>query len=146
MSRGLGDVYKRQDKHSPNKIAAELGCSPNTVRNEIKRGTVLLYNGKVRRYKAIAGQKAYEEHRANSCRRCEDINKLEFIAHVENSFFDFDISIDACVGEAMEKGYFPREQMLCTKTIYNYIDKGLSLIHISEPTRHLLSSRMPSSA
>lgn len=26
------------DKHSPNKIAAELGCSPNTIRNEIKRG------------------------------------------------------------------------------------------------------------
>ena len=116
------------DKHSPNKIAAELGCSPNTVRNEIKRGTVLLYNGKVRRYKAKAGQKAYEEHRANSCRRCEYINKLEFIAHVENSFFDLDISIDACVGEAMEKGYFPREQMLCTKTIYNYIDKGLMRI------------------
>ena len=50
------------DKHSPNKIAAELGCSPNTVRNEIKRGTV---NGKVPRYKAEAGQKAYEEKKTN---------------------------------------------------------------------------------
>ena len=28
----------------------------------------------------------------------------------------------------MEKGNFPREQMLCTKTIYNYIDKGLMRI------------------
>lgn len=28
----------------------------------------------------------------------------------------------------MEKGYFLREQMLCTKTIYNYIDKGLMRI------------------
>lgn len=56
------------DKHSPNKIAAELGCSPNTVRNEIKRGTIYLYNGKVARYKADAGQKTYEENRANSCR------------------------------------------------------------------------------
>ena len=117
------------DKYSPNKIATELGCSPNTVRNEIKRGIVYLYNGKVARYKADAGQKAYEENRANSCRRCEYINKLEFIAHVENSFFELGISIDACVGEAMEKGYFPREQMLCTKTIYNYIDKGLMRIH-----------------
>lgn len=61
------------DKHSPNKIAAELGCSPNTVRNEIKRGTIYLYNGKVARYKADAGQKAYEENRANSCRHCEYI-------------------------------------------------------------------------
>lgn len=116
------------DKHSPNKIAAELGCSPNTVRNEIKRGTIYLYNGKVARYKADAGQKAYDENRANSCRHCEYINKLEFIAHVENSFFELGISIDACVGEAIEKGYFPREQMLCSKTIYNYIDKGLMRI------------------
>lgn len=116
------------DKHSPTKIAAELDCSPNTVRNEIKRGTIYLYNGKVARYKADAGQKAYEKNRANSCRHCEYINKLEFIAHVENSFFELGISIDACVGEAMGKGYFPREQMLCSKTIYNYIDKGLMRI------------------
>ena len=80
------------DKHSPNKIAAELGCSPNTIRNEIKRSTVYLYNAKVTRYKAEAGQKAYEENRANSCRRCEYINKLEFIAHIENSFFELCIS------------------------------------------------------
>lgn len=106
------------DKHSPNKIVAELGCSHNTVRNEIKCGTVYLYNGKVAHYKADAGQKAYEENRANSCRRYEYINKLEFITHVENSFFELGISIDACVDEAMKKGYFPREQMLCTKTIY----------------------------
>ena len=56
------------DKRSPNKIAAELGCSANTVRNEIKRGTVYLYNGNVARYRAEAVQKAYEENRANSCR------------------------------------------------------------------------------
>lgn len=117
-----------KDNFSPNKIAAELGCSPNTVRNEIKRGIVRLYNGNVTRYKAEAGQKSYEENRANSCRRCEYINKLDFIAYVEKSFFEQGISIDACVGEAMEKGYFPREQMLCTKTIYNYIDKGLMRI------------------
>ena len=116
------------DKRSANKIAAELCCSPNTVRNEIKRGTVWLYNGKVPRYKAEAGQKAYEEHRTNSCRHCEYIKKLDFISHVENSFFELAISIDACVGEALAKKYFPREQMLCTKTIYNYIDKGLMRI------------------
>ena len=115
------------DKHSPNKIAAELGCSPNTIRNEIKRGTVYLYNGKVTRYKAEAGQKAYEKNRANSCRRCEYINKLEFIAHIENNFFELGISIDACVGEAMEKGNFPREQMLCTKTP----DKGSKFTELS---------------
>lgn len=36
--------------------------------------------------------------------------------------------LNATTQHQMEKGYFPREQMLCTKTIYNYIDKGLMRI------------------
>ncbi len=73
--------------------------------------------------------KSVRKNRTNSCRRCEYLNKLTFIAYVEERFFDDGISIDACVGEALAKGYFPRENMLCTKTIYNYIDNGLMLIH-----------------
>ena len=48
-----------KDGWSANRIAKEIGCASNTVRNEIKRGTVPLYNGKVLRYKAYAGQQAY---------------------------------------------------------------------------------------
>lgn len=117
-----------KDNLSPNKIAAELGCSPNTVRNEIKRGTVSLYSGNVQRYKATVGQSVYEANRGNSCRRCEYLSKLDFITYVENRFFNDDISIDACVGEALANDYFPRKEMLCTKTVYNYIDKGLMMI------------------
>lgn len=131
-----------KDKFSPNKIAAEIGCSPNTIRNEIKRGTVSLYNGKVQRYRASDGQRVYKANRSNSCRRCEYLNKLDFI-YVENRFFNDGISIDACVGEALVKEYFSREQMLCTKTIYNYIDKGFMKIRnhnlpekISRKTKH----------
>lgn len=126
-----------KDNLSPNKIAAELGCSPNTVRNEIKRGTVSLYNGNVQRYKATVGQSVYEANRGNSCRRCEYLSKLDFITYVENRFFNDDISIDACVGEALTNEYFPRKEMLCTKTLYNYIDKGLMRIrnhHLPEKT------------
>lgn len=119
---------KLTDKLSPNKIAKELGCSSNTVRNEIKRGMVSLYNGKVHRYKAQAGQAAYEANRGNCCRRCDYLNKLGFISYIEERFFNDAISIDACVGEALAKQYFPREKMLCTKTIYNYIDMGLMKI------------------
>ena len=36
--------------------------------------------------------------------------------------------IDACVGEALANDYCPRKAILCTKTIYNYIDKGLMRI------------------
>lgn len=38
-----------------NRIAREIGCAPNAVRNEIKRETVALYNRTVFRCKAIAG-------------------------------------------------------------------------------------------
>ena len=41
-----------KDGWSPNKIAKEIGCAPNTVRNEIKRGTCDMYNGHIHRYKA----------------------------------------------------------------------------------------------
>ncbi len=41
-----------KDGWKANRIAKELGCAPNTVCNEIKRGTVALYHGKVFRYKA----------------------------------------------------------------------------------------------
>ena len=41
-----------KDGWSPNRIAKEIGYAPNTVRNEIKRGTVALYRGNVLRYKA----------------------------------------------------------------------------------------------
>ena len=33
--------------------------------------------------------------------------------------------MDACAGKAVRKGIFRREDMVCTKTLYNYIDLGL---------------------
>lgn len=44
-----------QDGWKAGRIAAEIGCAPNTVRNEIKRGAVTLYTGNIHRYKAKAG-------------------------------------------------------------------------------------------
>lgn len=34
-------------------------------------------------------------------------------------------SVDACVGEAIVNQLFKPSQMVCTKTLYNYIDLGL---------------------
>ncbi|MFR0586011.1 helix-turn-helix domain-containing protein, partial [Lactobacillus porci] len=44
-------------------IARELNCSPSTIGYELKRGTVSLYTGNVKRYKAVKGQMTYERHR-----------------------------------------------------------------------------------
>ena len=40
-------------------IARELGCSPSTISYEVRRGTVSLYHGKHKRYKADQGQSVY---------------------------------------------------------------------------------------
>ena len=37
-----------RDKWSIRRIARELNCSPNTARNELERGKVLLYNNVTR--------------------------------------------------------------------------------------------------
>ena len=57
-----------KDGWSTYKIAKHLGRSYNTVKDEIERGTVLLYNGKVKRYKASVGEQVYKAHRQNSAR------------------------------------------------------------------------------
>ena len=48
-----------KDKKSMRYIARELGCSPQTISNKIKRGTLSLYYGSVKCYKSKVGQKAY---------------------------------------------------------------------------------------
>jgi IS30 family transposase len=35
------------------------------------------------------------------------------------------MSLDACVGSALLDGTFTRDEIVCTKTLYNYVDAGL---------------------
>ena len=48
-----------KDGWSIYRIAKHLGRPYNTIKNEIKRGTMSLYNGKQHRYKADEGKKVY---------------------------------------------------------------------------------------
>ena len=114
-----------KDGWKSNRIAKEIGCAANTVRNEIRRGSVSLYNGLVQRYKAKAGQKAYEANRRNCCRHYDRLSKAAFISYVEKHFQEDGWSLDACVGRALLDGGFSREQIVCTKTLYNYVSLGL---------------------
>lgn len=127
-----------KDGWNPNKIAKEIGCAPNTVRNEIKRGTVVLYKGNILRYKATAGQATYEQNRQVCCRHYDFPEKVDFISFVEKKFFKDGWSLDACVGYALKEGLFTRGQIVCTKTLYSYADLGLlgiKNIHLPEKLR-----------
>ncbi len=133
-----------KDGWKPARIAAEIGCAPNTVRNEIKRGDVALYTGNVHRYKAKAGQTAYAKNRLNCCRHYDYLSKAEFLAYVIKHFTEDNWSLDVCVGRALLDGGFTRSQIVCTKTLYNYIDLGLlDIKNIDLPEKLRRSRRKP---
>ena len=48
-----------------------------------------------------------------------------FISYVEEHFFDDGWSLDVCAHRALKDGTFTREQIVCTKTLYDYADLGL---------------------
>ena len=62
-----------KDGWSIHKIAKHLGRAYNTIKDEVERGTVTLYNGKVKRYKADQGKSVYLENREHSTRRYRQI-------------------------------------------------------------------------
>lgn len=51
--------------------------------------------------------------------------KSKFINYVSNYFFNDNWSLDACYGRAITEGKFTREEMVCVKTLYDYVDSGL---------------------
>lgn len=113
------------DGWSLRRIAREIGCAVNTVRNEIKRGKVLKYNGKVVRYSATDGQETYRHNRENCGRKNLAVKAGEFLKFVIVMFIKYRWSLDACFGFALKTGLFKREDMVCTKTLYNYVELGL---------------------
>lgn len=113
-----------KDGWSPYRIAKHLGRAYNTIKSEIARGTVYLYNGKVTRYKAKAGEQQYKENRRNSRRQYKRMEVSAFIGYVEENFAA-GWSLDVCAGKALASGKFHRDQIVCTKTLYNYVDNGL---------------------
>lgn len=108
------------------KISKHLDRPYNTIKNEIKRGTVLLYNGKQKRYKADEGERIYRENRSRSRRILKCLKTVRFLKYVVQKFqSDAKWSLDAAHGAAVRSRKFRREEMVCTKTLYNYVDLGL---------------------
>lgn len=112
---------------SPYAIGKRLKRSSNTIRNELARGTVTQIKGvkKVQRYFADTGQRTYEENRKNCGARLKALQCLEFLDHVHKCFYEEEHSLDAIYGAAHLKNKFKPEDMVCTKTLYNYVDMGL---------------------
>lgn len=116
-----------KEGYSPYKIALELGCASNPIRNEIKRGTVaqIIQGQTIMVYWADAGEANYHKHRKNCCPQFKRLKCDDFIQYVCKYMKEHNWSVDACVGNALQTGKFQHHEMVCTKTLYNYIDLGL---------------------
>ncbi len=114
-----------KDGWSLYQIAHKLKRPYNTIKNEVRRGRVLLYGGRVSRYKAKVGETRYRENHAASRKQYKRLTADRFCNYVEQHFTEDQWSLDACYGRALSSGAFERKEMVCTKTLYNYVDKGL---------------------
>ena len=108
-------------------IATVLGRSRTTIYTELKRGSVVqIRQGKVCIvYVADSGQLTYEQQRLGSFNTMKLGSIESFILWVEEKVFKEHWSFDAVVGYANRQCIFARNEMVCTKTLYNYLHQGL---------------------
>lgn len=116
------------------KIAQILNRNRGTIYNEIERGTTtqIIQGKRYEIYLADTGQAIYERNRLNSCRRFKRLDCSDFINWVVDKVMNDEWSLDACVGFAKKHELFKPSEMVCTKTLYNYVDLGLLPIKNSD--------------
>ena len=76
-------------------------------------------------YLADSGQATYERHRVGSFNTMRVGAIGAFINWIESKVLNDHWSFDAAVGYAKHKGLFVRNKMVCAKTLYNYLHKGV---------------------
>lgn len=117
--------------YSNRQIAAIIGVCPQTINNEIDRGTVdqlkkinnkLVYSTS---YFPDTAQTNYENNRLR-CHRPSKFNQVKpFLGFFVNQFKKEQWSPDATVGRAHAKKLFESNEMVSTSTLYKYIDLQL---------------------
>ena len=131
--RGAIQALKRQGL-SNRAIARELGCSPTTIGNELKRGTPPRKSNKGRApgYSAKYGEAVYRSNRLRSRKPHKLPSCGMFVAWVTIQIKEHKWSLDACVGYAKRHGLFSANEMVCTRTLYKEAWAGNLPIGIME--------------
>ena len=129
---------------SKTKIAQMVGISRSTLYCELKRGVVKQLDTNLREhevYFADVGQRVYKEHRQNSRNPLKLIKAYDFIKYAQKQILENKLSPDAVCGRAKLEGKF--SEIVCTKTLYNYIDKCLIKVkNIDLPLRVKLNPKV----
>jgi len=116
-------------KISPKEIAVQLMRDKRTIEREIARGSVIQRDWEWRDrvvYLADVGQRIHDEKASNKGRGLKIGNDHELAKHIEDKIKNDKYSPDAVIGEIRSKG-LKFKTSICTKTVYNYIDKEIFL-------------------
>lgn len=109
-----------------NQIARMIGIARSTLYNELSRGSVVQLDSELRqctRYFSDVGQRVYEEHRENSRPPLKLARAHEFVAYAEQQMLEEKLAPETICGMVRRNGLFA--EIVCAKTLYNYIDQGL---------------------
>ena len=127
----LGERYKIEGylkaKKSISDIAQLLGRDRSTIYREIERGSVLILDydlSKKMKYFADVGQREYEESAKNKERSLKIGNDKRLEQYIRKKILIDKYSPDAVIGQIKQKN-LKFKGMICTKTLYNYIDAGI---------------------
>ena len=107
--------------YSLRQLARYFNCSPNTIRNELKRGV----HHKTGKYGARRVQNSYEQSHVNSIKKSRRFLSSKFVFWMVDMVLEQRWSLDACYGYAKANKLFSDSEIVCVKTLYNYVDSML---------------------
>jgi len=110
---------------NPKQISQKLHCHISTIYREIKRGEVTRISSELTEYKAYRANTAhsdYEEKVTNRAHSLKIEKYSELASYIQEKILKHKYSPDAIIGELRQNKKKPKT-LICTKTLYNYIDK-----------------------
>ena len=114
------------EKLTSKEIAERLSRDRRTIEREIARGLTVQVDSQWRErdvYLADAGQRKHNENAANKGRGLKIGNDHKLAKYIEQKIGSESWSPDAAIGSIKAQG-LQFEVSLCTKTVYNMIDRG----------------------
>lgn len=118
-------------------IAMQIGKTDRTIRREIVRGTVTFLNSDLttrKEYCADVAQRKYLENAVNKGPGLKIGSDHKLAKYIEDKIIKEKFSPDAVIGRIKVEG-LKFKSSICTKTLYNYINKG---IFLELSNKHLL--------